>query len=141
MSYCSVLHTGSLPPPQDLEIASQNSSVIELQWNAPFSSANTKSDSVSVHVDPHITKYTVYITDKTTSKVVTHNTMETYYTFMTTDHYQCTSYQFCASASNAAGEGEKSGQVEGYFLQGDSYTVSLALGLSPTINCIPEVWC
>ena len=60
----------------------------------------------------------MYITDKTTSKVVTHNTMETYYTFMTTDRNQCTSYQFCASASNAAGEGEKSGQVEGYFLQG-----------------------
>jgi len=26
---------------------------------------------------------------------------------------------FCASASNAAGDGEKSGQVEGYFLQSD----------------------
>ena len=116
--------TGSLPPPQNLAIiSSQNSSVIELQWNPPFSSTITESDSISVHVDPHVTKYTVYITDTTTLRVVGHNAMETQYTFMTTDHhYPCTSYQFCASASNAAGEGEESRRVEGFFPQGDRPT-------------------
>ena len=94
--------------------------MIELQWSPPFSSANTESDSISVHVDPHVTKYTVYITDTTTLTAVGHNAIETHYTFMNTDHhYPCNSYQFCASASNAAGEGEESRRVEGYFLQGD----------------------
>ena len=105
-----------------------------MQWNAPFSLANT---------EPHSISEWMYTTSTTGWRVVAHNAVETYCTFITTDHrYPCMrSYQFCASASNAAaGDGEKSGQVEGYFLQSDlmsrKYWCAIKGALSSTYSSI-----
>ena len=55
---CSL--AGSLPDPENMTISSQSSST-QLQWKPPYYTMNNKSDII--HVDPHITQYTVYIFD------------------------------------------------------------------------------
>ena len=61
-------------------------------------------------MDPHITQYTVYITDNYTGDVVKVNVTETQYTpNIQQNNSMCPMYQF--SAWNAAGEGELSSPV------------------------------
>ena len=61
-------------------------------------------------MDPHITQYTVYITDNYTGDVVEDNVTETQYTFNIQDDGLCPMYQ--VSAWNAGGEGEMSEPVQ-----------------------------
>ena len=98
--------TGPLPSPENVHI-NGNSSTIE--WNPPYSSVNNKSDVV--HVYPHITHYTVYITDNHTGDVVKVNVTETHYTpnIQQVDDL-CLMYK--VSAWNSGGEGEVSEQAE-----------------------------
>ena len=64
----------------------------------------------NVSVDPHITQYTVYITDNYTGDVVKENVTETQYTFNIHDDGLCPMLQ--VSAWNAGGEGEWSDPVQ-----------------------------
>ena len=60
-----------------------------------------------MHVDPHITQYTVYITDNYTGiSIVNVNVTETQLTFNASENGLCPMYQ--VSAWNAGGEGELS---------------------------------
>ena len=95
--------TGHLPSPENVLInKSVNSSTIE--WNPPYSSMNSNT----IHVDPHITQYTVYITDNYTgNNIVKENVTETQYISNT---QLCPMYQ--VSAWNAGGEGELSEPVQ-----------------------------
>ena len=69
---------------------------------------NNESDVI--HVDPHITQYTVYITDNYTGNISVHeNVTETQYTFNTSDDGTCRMYH--VSAWNAGGEGEMSAYI------------------------------
>ena len=64
-----------------------------------------------IHVDPHITQYTVYITDSHTgNSIVNVNVTETQFTFNASENGLCPMYQ--VSAWNAGGEGEKSQPVQ-----------------------------
>ena len=64
-----------------------------------------------IHVDPHITQYTVYITDNYTgNNIVKENVTETQFTLNTQDDGLCPMCQ--VSATNAGGEGEMSEQVQ-----------------------------
>ena len=74
-------------------------------------------NSNTIHVDPHITQYTVYITDNYTGNIVVkQNLTETQYTFNTQDDDLCPMYQ--VSAWNAGGEGELSEPVQDSIPQG-----------------------
>ena len=59
-----------------------------------------------IHVDPHITQYTVYITDIYTGNTIKENVTETQFIFNTQEDDLCPMYQ--VSAWNAGGEGELS---------------------------------
>ena len=98
---------GPLPSPENVSINEHlNSSIIE--WKPPYSARNNESDII--HVDPHITQYTVYITDNYTgSIVVKENVTETRFTFSIQDDGLCLMYR--VSAWNAGGEGELSEPV------------------------------
>ena len=61
-------------------------------------------------MDPHITQYTVYITDNYTGNIVTENVTEKYFSFITSDDHSCPMYR--VSAWNAGGEGELSEPVQ-----------------------------
>ena len=65
----------------------------------------------TIRVDPHITQYTVYITDNYTGdSIVVENVTETKYTFnIQDDDHVCPMYR--VSAWNAGGEGELSEPV------------------------------
>ena len=63
-----------------------------------------------IHVDPHITQYTVYITDNHTGGVVKVNVTETHFTFINQGNIHCPMYQ--VSAWNTGGEGELSKPVQ-----------------------------
>ena len=65
----------------------------------------------TIHVDPHITHYTVYITDNYTGNIIAEeNVTETQFTSNIQQHYSlCPMYQI--SAWNADGEGEMSEAV------------------------------
>ena len=97
--------TGHLPSPESIHINELFSSVIE--WSLPYSSLN----SVTIHVDPHITQYTVYITDNYTGNIIVkENVTETRYTPNIQVHGSCLMYQ--VSAWNAGREGELSEPVQ-----------------------------
>ena len=65
----------------------------------------------TIHVDPHITQYTVYITDNYTGNIIiVKNVTETQFTFNTSQACSCPMYQ--VSAWNAGGEGELSEPVQ-----------------------------
>ena len=94
--------TGCLPSPENVHIKEHfNSSTIE--WKLPYSAMNNESNII--HVDPHITQYTVYITDNYTGDVVKENVTGTQFTpnIQQVDD-MCPMYQI--SAWNAGGEGE-----------------------------------
>ena len=63
-----------------------------------------------MHVDPHITHYTVYITDNFTGNIVKKRVRETQYAFTIQDDDLCPMYK--VSAWNAGGEGELSAPVQ-----------------------------
>ena len=69
-----------------------------------------------MHVDPHITHYTVYITDNYTGDVFKKIVRETQYAFNIQDDGLCPMYQ--VSAWNAGGEGELSDPVQDRTSQG-----------------------
>ena len=97
--------TGRLPSPESVDIK-ENSSTIE--WKLPYSAMNNESDII--HVDPHITHYTVYITDNYTGNIVVkENVTETHYTPNIQGDGLCPMYQ--VSAWNVGGEGNKSDLV------------------------------
>ena len=84
-----------------------------IEWNSPYYSVNNDD----IHIDPHITQYTVYITDNYTENIIVkENVTETQYTFNTQDDDLCLIYQ--VSAWNAGGEGEKSEPVQESTSQG-----------------------
>ena len=65
----------------------------------------------TIHVDPRITQYTVYITDSYTGDVVVKvNVTETQFSFNNQGNVLCPMYQ--VSAWNAGGEGELSEPVQ-----------------------------
>ena len=99
--------TGCLPSPEDVYInESVNSPTIE--WKPPYSAMNNESDII--YVDPHITQYTVYITDNYTGNVVVKvNVTDNHFTFNNQGNVLCPMYQ--VSAWNAGGEGELSEPV------------------------------
>ena len=99
--------TGHLSPPEHIHInESVNSSTIE--WNPPYTSLNNDT----VHVDPHITQYSVYITDIYTGNIIVQkNVTETQYTFNIQDDDLCPMYQ--VSAWNAGGESNRSETLQG----------------------------
>ena len=96
--------TGRIPSPENVHINEHfNSSTIE--WKPPYSTMNNESD---IHVDPHITQYTVYITDSYTGNIIfKENVTETRYTpNIQQNDGLCPMYRI--SAWNAGGEGELS---------------------------------
>ena len=98
--------TGHLPSPESLHInESVNSS--NIRWKPPYSSWNGEN----IRVDPHITQYTVYITDNYTgNSIVKENVTETQYIYNNQDDRLCLMYQ--VSAWNSGGEGELSEPVQ-----------------------------
>ena len=104
---------GRLPPPENVTLSSQNSST-QLQWKPPYYTMNRESDVI--HVDPHITNYTVYTIDASNgSMIYCANTTETSFT-LTHDIPLCLMYR--VSAWNAGGEGERSEPVQDSTPQG-----------------------
>ena len=101
---------GPLPPPENVTISSQNSST-QLQWKPPYNMMNRESDVL--HVDPHITQYTVYIFNR--SMIHSVNTTKTSFT-PTHSIPLCPMYQ--VSAWNAGGVGELSEPVQDSTPQG-----------------------
>ena len=77
---------------------------------------NNESDII--HVDPHITQYTVYITDNYTRNIIAEvNVTETRFTSnIQKDNCLCPMYR--VSAWNAGGEGELSEPVQDSTPQG-----------------------
>ena len=65
-----------------------------------------------IHMDPHITQYTVYITNNYTGNnaIVVKNVTETRFTFDASQDCSCPMYQ--VSAWNVGGEGELSEPVQ-----------------------------
>ena len=81
---------------------------------------NNESDAI--HVDPHITQYTVYITDNYTGNIIVkENVTDTRFTCKIQDVGLCTMYQ--VSAWNAGGEGELSDPVQKSSPQGEQAKV------------------
>ena len=97
------MHAGHLPSPENVHINETGN----IKWNPPYYSVNNESDIM--HVDPHITHYTVYITDNYTGNTIKENVRETQFTFNTREDDLCPMYQ--VSAWNAGGEGELSSPV------------------------------
>ena len=65
----------------------------------------------TINVDPHVTQYTVYITDNYTGNSISkQNVTETQYIINNQDDRPCLMYQ--VSAWNAGGEGELSQPVQ-----------------------------
>ena len=104
---------GPLPPPENVTISSQNPHA-RLQWKPPYYTLNQESDVI--HVDPHITHYTVYIFDAY-NRSMNHSvkTTETSFTPMNTLPL-CPTYQI--AAWNAGGKGELSEPVQESIPQG-----------------------
>ena len=101
--------TGRLPSPESVHIKEHfNSSTIG--WNPPYSAINNASNVINV--DPHITQYTVYITDNYTGNTtVKKDVTETQFRpNIQQDNDLCPMYQ--VSAWNAGGEGELSEPVQ-----------------------------
>ena len=108
----AVWSTGPLPSPENVTLSSQNSST-QLQWKPPYYTLNNESDVI--HVDPHITQYTVYIFDASNGNMIRRvNTTMT--SFTPTNIPLCPMYR--VSAWNAGGEGNKSEPVQDSTPQG-----------------------
>ena len=75
----------------------------------PYSTMNNESNII--HVDPHITQYTMYITDNYTGNIIVEeNVTETQYTFNASRDGSCLIFQ--VSTWNAGDEGELSDPVQ-----------------------------
>ena len=94
------LGSGHLPSPERVVIINEHVNSSSVEWKPPYSARN----SDIIHVDPHITHYTVYITDNHTGDVVKVNVTETHFTSNNQGNVLCPTYQ--VSAWNAGGEGE-----------------------------------
>ena len=100
-------YIGPLSSPENLILSTQDSST-QLQWKPPYYTMNQESDVI--HVDPHITQYTVYTSDGYNRRMIhSVNTTETSFT-PTHNVPLCPMYQ--VSAWNAGGEGELSEPVQ-----------------------------
>ena len=89
--HSTMFPTGRLPSPENIHI-NVNSSTIE--WKPPYYALNNKSDVI--HIDPHITHYTVYVTDNYTGNIIVkENVTETHFSFKTSDN-SCPVYQVSA---------------------------------------------
>ena len=98
---------GPLPLPENVTISSQNSHT-QLQWKPPYYTLN--QEPYVIHVDPHITQYTVYIFDAYNRRMIhSVNTTETSFT-ATHNIPLCPMYQ--VSAWNSGGESELSEPVQ-----------------------------
>ena len=106
--------TGRLPSPENVHIKEHfNSSTIE--WNPPYSALNNDI----IRVDPHITHYTVYITDNYTGNIIVkENVTETQFTYINRQQDSDLCLMCQVSAWNAGGEGEVSEPVEDNTPQG-----------------------
>ena len=101
------LLAGHLPCPENVTLSAQNSSA-QLQWKPSYYTLNKESDGI--HVDPHITHYTVYIFDAYTRRMMRKvNTTETSFT-PPHNIALCPMYQ--VSAWNVGGEGKLSEPVQ-----------------------------
>ena len=102
----AVWSTGPLPSPDNVTLSYQNSST-QLQWKPPYSSVNNDI----IRVDPHITQYTVHITDNYTRNIIVkENVTETQFTPNIQLHDGlCPTCN--VSAWNAGGEGNRSEPV------------------------------
>ena len=90
-----------------MTISSQNSST-QLQWKPAYYTLNSESDVI--HVNPHITQYTVYIFDTSNGSMIRSvNTTKTSFT-PTHNIPLCPMYQVLAW--NAGGEGNRSEPVQ-----------------------------
>ena len=95
---------GPLPSPEHVTLISQN---FQLHWKPPYYTLN--HGSAAIHVDPHVTQYTVYIFDAYTRRMMrSMNMTETSFT-PTNNIPLCPMYQ--VSAWNSGGEGELSEPV------------------------------
>ena len=84
---------------------------------------NNESDII--HVDPHITHYTVYITDNYTgNSIVKENVTETQYTSNIQLQHSSLCPMYQVSAWNAGGEGELSEPVQDSTLRGKQVKTS-----------------
>ena len=100
--------SGPLPPPEHVTLNSQSSSP-KLQWKPPYYALNKELND-SMHVDPHITQYTVNITDNYTGNIIVKkNVTGTQYIYNIQQDGLCPMYQI--SAWNAGGEGKLSEPV------------------------------
>ena len=105
---------GPLPPPENVTISSQNSSVTQLQWKPPYCTMNRELNVI--HVDPKITHYTVYIFDAfSSSPIDSVHVTEPGFTPPNSVPL-CPIYK--VSAWNAGGEGELSEPVQDSTPQG-----------------------
>ena len=107
---CGHSFAGPLPPPENVTVSSQDSST-QLQWKPPYNTLNRESDVI--HVDSHITHYTVYTIDASNGTMI-HRATET--SFTPTNILPCPMYR--VSAWNAGGEGELSEPVQDGTVQG-----------------------
>ena len=98
--------TAHLVAPGNLHINDSVNSTSIIEWTPPYSAMNNDT----IHVDPHITHYTVYITDNYTGDVVKVNVTDTRFTSNNQGNIHCPMYQ--VSAWNAGGEGELSEPVQ-----------------------------
>ena len=89
---------------------------------------NNESDVI--HVDPHITQYTVHITDNYTGNIIVkENITESRFLFIIQNDSLCPMYQ--VSAWNAGGEGELSQPVQESIPQGEQAKVFINLVTRP----------
>ena len=89
-----------------------------------------------VHVDPHITQYTVYITDNYTGNIAKVNVSEMQFTFNTQDDGLCPIYQ--VSAWNAGGEGELSEPVQESTPRGKEFLNNLSTSFHAYSLTVPH---
>ena len=115
--YISCSLAGSLPSPENVTINSQNSATTQLQWKPPYYTLN--QESAVIHVDSHITNYTVYTMDDFNHTVIDSvNVTET--SFTPTNVLLCLMYR--VSAWNSGGESELSEPVQESRPQGKELT-------------------
>ena len=94
-----------------------------------------------MHLDPHITHYTVYITDIYTNNIIEQiNVTETRFNFDTSDLDICLMYQ--VSAWNAGGEGELSEPIQNRIPRGKfstrPYIVTRFYRTSSSVPLVPH---
>jgi len=98
---------GRLPSPENVQI---NGSLV-IKWDPPYTAINNNETSV-IHVDPHITQYTVYIIDNYTGNYMDEvNITEETFSRNTPDVNSCPTYG--VTAWNSGGEGRMSPPLPG----------------------------